>query len=130
MKVIGRYGIHFKPYYAPVKIDAEHKHIYFKHVAPEENKCIINEDSTIGEVSIQNDMIKLPFDMLHLAPPQAAPKFIRNSSLSNDTGWLDVDFYSLQHNMYPNIFGLGDVAGLPTAKTGGRNTKTSPSSSR
>ncbi|WP_108809431.1 NAD(P)/FAD-dependent oxidoreductase [Aquimarina spinulae] len=126
MKVIGRYGIHFKPFYAPHKIDAENKFIYFRHVAPEENKCVINEDTTIGEVSTDDNIIKLPFDMLHIAPPQAAPKFVRTSSLVNDAGWLDVDHHSLQHNTYPNIFGLGDVAALPTAKTGAAIRKQAP----
>ena len=53
----------------------------------------------------------------YLAPPQAAPKFVRDSNLVNSAGWLDVDHHSMQHNKYTNIFGLGDVAALPTAKT-------------
>ena len=126
MKVIGRYGINFKPFYAPFKIDAENQIAYFKHVAPDENKCVLNEDNEIGEESIEDNIIKMPFDMLHLAPPQAAPKFVRDSSLVNDAGWLDVDHYSLQHNTYSNIFGLGDVAGLPTAKTGAAIRKQVP----
>lgn len=126
MKVIGRYGINFKPFYAPFKIDAEKQIAYFKHVAPDENKCVLNEDNDIGEVSTEENIIQIPFDMLHLAPPQAAPKFVRDSSLVNDAGWLDVDHHSLQHNTYPNIFGLGDVAGLPTAKTGAAIRKQVP----
>lgn len=126
MNVIGRYGINFKPFYAPFKIDAENQVAYFKHVAPDENKCVINEDNEIGEVSTEDNIIRMPFDMLHLAPPQAAPKFIRDSTLVNDAGWLDVDHHSLQHNKYPNIFGLGDVAGLPTAKTGAAIRKQVP----
>ena len=43
----------------------------------------------------------------------------------NDAGWLDVDHGTLQHNKHPNIFGLGDVAALPTAKTGAAIRKTS-----
>ncbi|WP_282087541.1 NAD(P)/FAD-dependent oxidoreductase [Aquimarina algiphila] len=126
MKVIGRYGIHFKPFYAPHKIDSENKIIYFKHVDPDENKCVINEDPAIGELAIEENIIKIPFDMLHIAPPQVAPKFIRDSSLVNTSGWLDVNHHSLQHNKYSNIFGLGDVAGLPTAKTGAAIRKQAP----
>jgi sulfide:quinone oxidoreductase len=126
MKVIGRYGINFKPFYAPFKIDAKNQIAYFKHVATDENKCVINEDNEIGEVSTEDNIIKMPFDMLHLAPPQAAPKFVRESTLVNDAGWLDVDHHSLQHNKYSNIFGLGDVAGLPTAKTGAAIRKQVP----
>jgi len=128
MKVIGNYGIHFKPFYSPIKIDSDKKIVYFKHTDPNENKCIINEDNVLGEKSspIMDEIIEIPFDLLHLAPPQTAPKFVRNSSLTNDAGWLDVDHHSLQHNTYPNIFGVGDVAALPTAKTGAAIRKQVP----
>jgi sulfide:quinone oxidoreductase len=46
--------------------------------------------------------------------------------LANASGWLDVDHYSMQHNKYGNIFGLGDVAALPTAKTGAAVRKQVP----
>ena len=126
MRVIDRYGIHFKPYYAPYKIDVEKKVVHFNHTAPEENRCVINEDNSLGEKMYGDTDIQVPFDMLHLAPPQAAPKFIRESNLVNDAGWLNVDHHSMQHNKYPNIFGLGDVAALPTAKTGAAIRKQAP----
>ena len=66
------------------------------------------------------------FDMVHLAPPQAAPDFIRKSPLVNDAGWLSVDKETMQHTEYKNIFGLGDAAGLPTAKTGAAIRKQVP----
>jgi len=128
MTVIGNYGIHFKPFYSPVKIDSENKIIAFKHTNPNENKCFVNENNILGEKSSPtvDEIIEMPFDMLHLAPPQTAPKFIRDSVLVNEAGWLDVDHHSLQHQKYPNIFGLGDVAGLPTAKTGAAIRKQVP----
>jgi sulfide:quinone oxidoreductase len=128
MKVIGRYGIHFKPFYAPFKIDADKKIIYFRHSGPEENKCFVTEDNILGEKMSEdkNEIFEMPFDMLHLAPPQQAPDFVRNSTLVNESGWLDVDHHSLQHNKYTNIFGLGDVAALPTAKTGAAIRKQAP----
>ncbi len=126
MKVIDRYGIHFKPFYAPYRIDVENKIAHFNHTAPEENRCVINEGNELGEKMTGDVDIEIPFDMLHLAPPQAAPKFVRDSTLVNDAGWLDVDHHSLQHNKYANIFGLGDVAALPTAKTGAAIRKQVP----
>ncbi len=124
--VIDRYGIHFKPFYAPRSIDIEQRIVHFSHTAPEENRCIINEDSPLGEKMFGDVDIHLPFDFLHLAPPQAAPRFVRESELANEAGWLDVDKHSLQHKKYPNIFGLGDVAALPTAKTGAAVRKQVP----
>ena len=126
MKVIDRYGIHFKPFYAPKWIDVEKKIVHFNHTAPEENQCIINADNPLGEEMYGDADIQVPFDMLHLAPPQAAPKFVRDSVLVNDAGWLNVDHHTMQHNQYPNIFGLGDVAALPTAKTGAAVRKQVP----
>lgn len=126
MEVIFRYGIHFKPHYAPVKIDGINKLVYFKSVAPEENQCVINEGNVLNEEFHGESEIVMPFDILHLAPPQMAPDFIRNSSIANAQKWLDVDITSLQHLRFRNIFGLGDVAALPTAKTGAAIRKQAP----
>ena len=126
MKVIHRYNVHFKPFYAPVKIDAEQKIVYFKSVAPDDNNCIVNEGNVLGEKQQGYSLIEMPFDLLHLAPPQTAPKFVKESVLVNEAGWLDVDINSLQHKKYPNIFGIGDVAALPTAKTGAAIRKQAP----
>ncbi|PXW23702.1 bifunctional protein tyrosine phosphatase family protein/NAD(P)/FAD-dependent oxidoreductase [Paraburkholderia caballeronis] len=58
------------------------------------------------------------FDMIHVVPPQVAPDFIRDSQLADEAGWCEVDHATLQHPRYPNVFGLGDVASAPNAKTG------------
>lgn len=126
MKVIHRYNVHFKPFYAPVKIDADKKIVYFKSVAPDDNNCIVNEGNVLGEKQQGDSLIEMPFDLLHLAPPQTAPKFVKESILVNEAGWLDVDINSLQHKKYQNIFGIGDVAALPTAKTGAAIRKQAP----
>jgi sulfide:quinone oxidoreductase len=124
-KVIGRYGIHFKPHYAPIKIDVENKIITFKYVNTSDNQCVINEDK-LGEKLQGEAIIELPFDFLHIAPPQVAPDFIRKSDLVNEAGWMDVDIYTLQSKKYQNVFGIGDVAALPTAKTGAAIRKQVP----
>lgn len=125
-KVLSRYNIHFKPFYAPVKIDPDKKIVYFKYVSTDDNACVINKDNELREQHHGESMIEMPFDFLHLAPPQAAPKFVRDSVLANESGWLDVDINTLQHQKYQNIFGLGDVAALPTAKTGAAIRKQVP----
>lgn len=123
-EVIKKYGIHFKPFYAPFKIDANKKIIYFKYTNPDKKQSEL--EPKLGEKQANDGVIQMPFDFLHLAPPQVAPKFIRESDLVNDTGWLEVDQYAMQHKKYSNIFGLGDVAGLPTAKTGAAIRKQVP----
>lgn len=73
---------------------------------------------------------ELSFDLLHVVPPMSAPSLIRNSSLasSDETqkGWLAVDQFTLQHLKYPNIFGVGDVTGIPNSKTGAAIRKQAP----
>ena len=124
-KVIERYNIDFKPFHNPVEINSDEKYVIFKNNSPEDNQCVINEDGT-QTITPKQENIKIAFDFLHLAPPQAAPKFIRESSLANDAGWLDVDHHSMVHHKYSNVFGLGDVAALPTAKTGAAIRKQVP----
>ena len=125
LKVVQRYNIDFKPFYAPIKIDGPNKRITFKHIGPKENLCVVNDDGS-PDISGAPDEITMNYDMLHIAPPQVAPKFIRDSELVNAAGWLDVNINTLQHVKYPNIFGLGDVAALPTAKTGAAIRKQVP----
>lgn len=125
MKVINRYNIDFRPFYAPIKVDGPNKKVTFKHIGPKENLCVVNDDGS-PDISGAPDEITMHYDMLHIAPPQTAPRFVKESELVNAAGWLDVNINTLQHVTYPNIFGLGDVAALPTAKTGAAIRKQVP----
>ncbi|MCR8722693.1 NAD(P)/FAD-dependent oxidoreductase [Frigidibacter sp. ROC022] len=65
---------------------------------------------------------EMDYDYLHVIPPQRAPEFVRQSGLSwadkwTDQGWVEVDQKTLRHLRYPEIFALGDVAGVPKGKT-------------
>lgn len=124
MKVIERNDIDFKPFHNPIKIDADERKVYFKRMNMPSNNCIVISDGS--STQDKEEVVEMCFDFLHLAPPQVAPQFVKDSKLVNDAGWLDVDLNSLQHNKYTNIFGLGDVAGLPTAKTGAAIRKQVP----
>ncbi|MCX2743596.1 FAD/NAD(P)-binding oxidoreductase [Mangrovivirga sp. M17] len=125
-KVIDRYDINTKFHYVLTRIDAENNTAYFK-VNTEES---VTPDGAIGEKLLNDKEVAIPFDMLHLAPPQSAPDFIRKSQLAlkegPSAGWVDVDIETLQHLRYPNVFALGDVAALPTAKTGAAVRKQAP----
>ena len=64
----------------------------------------------------------IDYDYIHVIPPQRAPDFIRQSGLSwpdrwTDQGWVEVDMKTLRHPRYPDVFALGDVAGVPKGKT-------------
>ena len=68
----------------------------------------------------------LDYDMLHVTPPMSAPDFIKESPLSNEAGWVDVDMHTAQHNKYKNVFSLGDASSLPNSKTGAAVRKQAP----
>ena len=56
--------------------------------------------------------------MLHVTPPMSAPAVLRdNKQLTNESGFVEVDRYTLQHVRFSNIFGIGDCTNLPTSKT-------------
>ncbi|MEZ4537661.1 MAG: FAD/NAD(P)-binding oxidoreductase [Cyanobacteriota/Melainabacteria group bacterium] len=70
--------------------------------------------------------VRMQYDMLHVTPPMGPPDFIKESSLGDQAGWVDVDNHTLQHTKYKNIFSLGDSAGLPTSKTAAAIRKQAP----
>lgn len=59
----------------------------------------------------------IAYDMIHVTPPMSAPDFIKQSPLSDDGGWMDVNMYTLCHPRYANVFGLGDCTNSPNSKT-------------
>lgn len=126
-QVIARKDIILKTFYAPIKVDGHSKTITFQYTQPNFNDCVINKDDSIQEeVSNADTSITMPYEMLHLAPPQSAPNFIQQSDLANEGGWIDVNIHTLQHNQFPYVFALGDAAALPTAKTGAAIRKQAP----
>jgi sulfide:quinone oxidoreductase len=128
--VIRKKSIILKTFYNPVAIDPVKKEIHFKWSKPGDNHCVITEEQGLPEKIEGESTIVMKYDMLHLAPPQSAPDFVRNSPLAYaagpSKGWLEVDIHTLQHKRYANIFGLGDAAALPTAKTGAAIRKQAP----
>ena len=70
--------------------------------------------------------LETTFDMIHVCPPQIAPDCIRNSTLVDEAGWVDVDQFTLRHKTYANIWSLGDVINAPNAKTMAAARKQAP----
>lgn len=64
----------------------------------------------------------IAYDLLHVAPPQAAPAWIAQSGLSDtdeDGGFVDIDPGTLRHRRYGNVWALGDAAAVDTRRSGG-----------
>lgn len=126
LKVIDRYGIDFKPLFLIQRIDSKNKVAYFKFNGTQEAWEALDLSKEKGAQKLEDHVVSIPFDFMHIAPPQKAPGFLKESSLTNEAGWVDVDINSLQHKVFKNIFGIGDAAALPTAKTGAAIRKQVP----
>ena len=59
----------------------------------------------------------IPYALLHVTPPMAAPDVVAQSSLAAASGFVEVDKHSLQHVRFANVFAIGDVSGMPNSKT-------------
>lgn len=63
------------------------------------------------------------YDFINVVPPMRAPEVVRNSPLPwtegpfAADGWMEVDRDTLRHKRFPNVFGVGDIAGVPKGKT-------------
>lgn len=77
-----------------------------------------------------SERIRIGYDLLHVVPPMRAPAPVRDSDLAvaegPHAGFADVDHATMQHVRHPDVFALGDVAALPTAKTGAAVRKQAP----
>ncbi|MCK0109968.1 NAD(P)/FAD-dependent oxidoreductase [Flavobacteriaceae bacterium S0825] len=140
MNVVDRKDINVRFFHKLVKVDADKKIAWYeidKDLTA--GGCVTIADGDVAsldrdiqynykdvKVTREVDRFGIHFDMMHLAPPQCAPDFIRNSPLAAETGWVSVDPKTTQHTKYPNIFSLGDVSNLPTSKTGAAIRKQVP----
>lgn len=78
------------------RVEHEKKLAYFK-----------NKD---GEIAV-------PYDMLHVPPPQRGVNALKNSTLVDKTGFVEVNKETLRHTRYNNVWALGDCANTPIPKT-------------
>jgi sulfide:quinone oxidoreductase len=72
------------------------------------------------------ELITMPYDLLHVTPPMGPPSFIATSPIADKDGWVDVNHVTLRHARFANIFALGDCSNLPTSKTGAAIRKQAP----
>lgn len=112
--VVARYGIDARFQHNLVEVRADRREAVFE-VTREEG----------GEAEAV-----LPYDFLHVTPPQSAPDFIQRSPLAwregPNKGWAKADRYTLQHPDFPEVFVLGDASDLPTSRTGAAIRKQAP----
>lgn len=84
-----------------------------------QEKGAYDKDLEEYEMVTKHLNVEVPFDLLHITPPQKAPDEIGKSAIGSPKGWIPVNKETLQHVKYNNIFALGDIAAVPMGKTGG-----------
>lgn len=83
----------------------------------------IDIDRRIATYKTPNGPREQGYDFINVIPPMRAPDPVRRSPLPwkegpfAADGWMEVDRQTLRHKRYPNVFGVGDVAGVPKGKT-------------
>ncbi len=69
------------------------------------------------------DSSDIDYDFINVIPPMRAPDPVRYSPLAWRTGkwasdgWTEVDKHTLQHQVFSNVWCVGDIAGVPKGKT-------------
>lgn len=85
-------------------------------------------DAVIHDL-VNDTKTSLPYDLMHVVPPQSAPDWVKASPLAdpgNPAGYVAVDQYTMRHVTYPNVFSLGDAGSTPNSKTGAAIRKQAP----
>jgi sulfide:quinone oxidoreductase len=99
-------------------IDARYSHV-LTAIRPESKEAVFRVQPASpnhGEGEEPRQEV-IPYDLLHVTPPMAAPEVVATSPLAAASGFVEVDQYSLQHKRFANVFAIGDVAGMPNSKT-------------
>lgn len=101
------------------------KHIEtrFRHnlveIRPDAHEAVCEQVDT-------GERVVIPYQMIHVTPPMSSPDVIKQSPLADANGWVEADKHTLQHPRFPEVFAVGDAAGLPTSKTGAAVRKQAP----
>jgi sulfide:quinone oxidoreductase len=112
--VVRRYGIDTRFQHNLVEVRGDQREAVFEAT---------REDGT-------KEQVVIPYDILHVTPPQSAPDFIQRGPLAHadgpSKGWVKADKFTLQHPDFPEVFALGDASDLPTSRTGAAIRKQAP----
>jgi len=68
---------------------------------------------------VSYDEREVPFDLAVVVPLHGGASFVgRSPGLGDELGFVQVDEHTLQSKVAPNVFAIGDAAGVPTSKAG------------
>jgi sulfide:quinone oxidoreductase len=79
------------------------------------NRLVIALDPD-RKVAILDDKTELPYDLFLGIPKHRVPAVVKASGMTDD-GWIPVEYKTLE-TFYPNVYAIGDVTSVGTAKAG------------
>lgn len=77
----------------------------------------VDKDKRIAYFKKDDNEIQVQYDLLHVTPLHKPLEVLKNSSIVDSTGFVNIDKFTLRHVKYPNVWSLGDCSNLPTSKT-------------
>lgn len=120
------YNAHNDAVFAIVPVNARVKEMFSERDIQVRYHHILKAiDATARQATFQTPEgdVVTDYDMIHVVPPMRAPQAVRESPLAWQTGpnaadgWIEVEKHTLRSPRYPNVFAVGDVAGVPRGKT-------------
>ena len=120
------YNAHNQTLFSVPPVDAKVRELFqrqefettFSHVL-----TAIDPGRHVATYATPTGPVELKWDFINVIPPMRAPAAVRNSPLKWQSGpfaadgWLEVDRATLRHARYGNVFGAGDINGVPKGKT-------------
>jgi len=72
------------------------------------------------------DKVTRKFDFLHAVPKMGPHAFVKNSTVADAAGFVDVDQGTTRSKKFGNVWSAGDASSLPTSKTAAAITAQAP----
>jgi sulfide:quinone oxidoreductase len=108
------------PMAAPVPVTKEVSQMFARALAERDIECSPKQLVTSLDAGAHEALLasgeRLPYDLFVGIPVHRVPAAVASSGLALD-GWVPVERANLA-TRFPNVYALGDVAGLPMAKAG------------
>jgi thioredoxin reductase len=90
-----------------------------------ENKMILECGSELVDVNAKGAVVRARngytyqrnCHVLHYTPQHQPISFLMNTPLLDESGFVNVNPYTLQNPQFPNVFACGDCASIPTLKS-------------
>jgi sulfide:quinone oxidoreductase len=112
------------PAYVPALMDTVERYGIDLHL--DSNLIAVDGPSRTATFATANGEVTTEFAMLHVSPPQKPVQVVADSALADEAGYVAVDQATLQHKRFPNVFAIGDIGGMPNAKTAAAVRKQAP----